>query len=62
VLVELTERGKSLEDWASCPGSAAFGDIGIPVERIFCLTDEVKALHDASMPNWLGGEDDGLRP
>jgi MarR family transcriptional regulator, organic hydroperoxide resistance regulator len=47
VFVELTECGKSVEDRASCLGRAVFGDIGIPVERIFRLTDEVKALRDA---------------
>ena len=47
VFIELTERGKSLEDRAACLGPAVFGDIGIPVERIFRLTDEVKALCDA---------------
>jgi DNA-binding MarR family transcriptional regulator len=29
VFVELTERGKSLEDRAACLGPAVFGDIGI---------------------------------
>jgi len=47
VFVELTERGKSLEDRAARLGPAVFGDIGIPLERIFRLTDEVKALRDA---------------
>jgi DNA-binding MarR family transcriptional regulator len=47
VFVELTERGKSLEDRAACLGPAVLGDIGIPLERNFRLTDEVKALRDA---------------
>jgi MarR family transcriptional regulator, organic hydroperoxide resistance regulator len=47
VFVELTERGKSLEDRAACLGPAVFGDIGIPLERLFRVTDEVKALRDA---------------
>lgn len=47
VFVALTERGKSLEDRAACLGPAVFGDIGVPVERIFRLTEEVKALRDA---------------
>lgn len=47
VFVELTGRGKSLEGQAACLGPAVFGDIGIPVERIFRLTEEVKALRDA---------------
>jgi hypothetical protein len=40
-------RGKSLEERTACLGPAVFGDIGIPVEPIFRLTDEVKALRDA---------------
>jgi hypothetical protein len=47
VFIDLTERGKSLEDRAACLGPAVFGDIGIPLERIFRLTDEVKVLRDA---------------
>jgi MarR family transcriptional regulator, organic hydroperoxide resistance regulator len=47
VFIELTERGKSLEARAACLVPAVFGDIGVPVERIFRLTDEVKALRDA---------------
>jgi len=47
VFIELTERGKSLEHRGACLGPAVFGDIGLPVERIFRLTDEVKALRDA---------------
>jgi MarR family transcriptional regulator, organic hydroperoxide resistance regulator len=47
VFVELTERGESLEDLAACLGLAVFGDIGIPPERIFRLSDEVKTLRDA---------------
>jgi MarR family transcriptional regulator, organic hydroperoxide resistance regulator len=47
VFVELTERGRSLEERAACLGPAVFGDIGIPLERLFRLTDEVKALRDA---------------
>jgi len=29
------------------PGPRDFGDVGIPCERIFRLTDEVKVLRDA---------------
>jgi MarR family transcriptional regulator, organic hydroperoxide resistance regulator len=47
VLIELTAPGKFLEHRAACLGAAVFGDIGIPVERIFRLTDEVKVLRDA---------------
>jgi len=47
VFVTLTARGKSLEDRAGCLGPVVFGDIGIPVERILRLTDDVKALRDA---------------
>jgi DNA-binding MarR family transcriptional regulator len=31
LFVELTERGKSLEDRAACLGPAVFGDIGVPL-------------------------------
>ena len=47
VFIELTERGKSLEDRGACLGPAVFGDISIPIERIRRLTEEVKALRDA---------------
>jgi DNA-binding MarR family transcriptional regulator len=47
VFIELTERGKSLEDWASCLGPEVFGHLSMPVERILRLTEEVKALRDA---------------
>ncbi len=47
VFIELTERGRSLEDRAACLGPAVFGDLAMPVDRIFRLTDEVKALRDA---------------
>ena len=47
VFVELTERGRSLKERAACLGPTVFGDIGFPLERLFRLTDEVKALRDA---------------
>lgn len=50
VFIELTERANSLEERASCLGREVFGgmaDIGMPVDRIFRLMDEVKALRDA---------------
>ena len=48
VFIELTERGRSLEPQAACLGPAVFGDLaGMPVERLFRLTEEVKALRDA---------------
>jgi hypothetical protein len=43
----MTSCGKSRENRAPCLGPAVFGDIGIPRERVFRLTDEVKALRDA---------------
>jgi len=47
VFIDVTERGKALEERAACLGPAVFGDLSLPVERIFRLTDEVKALRDA---------------
>jgi DNA-binding MarR family transcriptional regulator len=47
VFIQLTAHGKSLEDRAACLGPAVFGNIGIPLERISRLTEEVKALRDA---------------
>ena len=47
VFIDLTKRAKSLEDQGDCLGPAVFGDIGIPLERLRSLTEEVKALRDA---------------
>jgi DNA-binding MarR family transcriptional regulator len=50
VFIELAARGKSLEERGNCLGPEVFGnlgDIGMPVERIGRLTEEVKALRDA---------------
>jgi hypothetical protein len=43
----MTSCGKSRENRAACLDPAVFGNIGIPRERVFRLTDEVKALRDA---------------
>jgi len=50
VFIELTERGKSLQERGDCLGPEIFGDLaefGVPVERIHHMTEEVKALRDA---------------
>ena len=62
VLIDLTERGKALEDQGACLGPAVFGDIGIPIERLRRLTEEVKALRDALNVKLAGRGRKGLRP
>jgi DNA-binding MarR family transcriptional regulator len=47
VFVDLTRRGKALEERAACLGPAVFGDSGMTVERLFRLRDEAEALRDA---------------
>ena len=43
----MTSCSKSPEDRAVCLVSAVFVDIGIPLERLFRLTDKANALRDA---------------
>jgi MarR family transcriptional regulator, organic hydroperoxide resistance regulator len=50
VFIELTERGKALQARGDCLGPEVFGNLanlGMPVDRIHHLTEEVKALRDA---------------
>jgi hypothetical protein len=43
----MTSCGKSLEERADGLSPAVLGDFGAPLERIFRLRDEAKALRDA---------------
>jgi DNA-binding MarR family transcriptional regulator len=48
VLIELTEQGHAFDnEQTECLGREVFGKLSMSVERIFHLTDEVKALREA---------------